>query len=267
MADFLRLLLFFPNFRMFMPNRLLIALLVSLSLPAVAHEFIVKPSKANVPTGGALGYNAVSSHKFMVSEELEDAADVKAEVYSNGKRTPLTLATAKDSLSFEGQTNAPAGTFMLLGQRTGQIWANTPDGVKRNAGKVPGATNVRFIEKYSKAIVNASTKDDTFDKPVGDRLEIIPLTNPASVKVGDEITVKVLYKGQPLATNVWATYDGFSKRDNTYAYFTEGSDDGTATVKLTKPGMWMVRVEHSTPETSADYSRYVGRAVLVFAVK
>ena len=250
-----------------MPSRLLIALLTLTCLPAMAHEFIVKPAQSTVRAGSNLPYAAISSHKFMVSEELEDQADVKGEVYSDGKRTPLIFTVSKDKLSFEGQAKAPAGTFMLLGQRSGQIWANTPDGTKRNAGKTPGATNVRFIEKYSKSIVNASAQDTSFGKPVGDRLEIIPVTNPALAKAGDDMAFKVLYKGQPLATNVWATYDGFSKRDNTYAYFTEGSDDGTATVKLTKPGLWMVRVEHSAPETNPDYSRYVGRAVFVFAVK
>lgn len=250
-----------------MTNRILITVLAFLCFPALAHEFFVKPAQSVTSVGGTLGFNAVSSHKFMVSEELEDQADVKAELYSNGKRMPLNFTTAKDKLSFEGQTKAPAGTFMLLGQRSGQVWANTPDGVKRDAGKTPGATNVRFIEKYSKAIVNASAKDDSFGKPVGDRLEIVQVTNPALAKVGDEMTMKVLYKGQPLATNVWATYDGFSKRDNTYAYFTESSDVGIATVKLTKPGLWMVRVEHSAPETNPDYTRYVGRSVLVFAVK
>ena len=37
---------------------------------------------------------------------------------------------------------------------------------------------MRFIEKYSKAIINSSVKDDSFGKPVDDRPEIIPVTNP-----------------------------------------------------------------------------------------
>ena len=37
---------------------------------------------------------------------------------------------------------------------------------------------MRFIEKYSKAIINGSVKDDSFGKPVDDRPEIIPVTNP-----------------------------------------------------------------------------------------
>jgi uncharacterized GH25 family protein len=41
------------------------------------------------------------------------------------------------------------------------------------------------------------------------------LTNPATIRPGDELTVRILFKGQPLATNVYATYDGFSKEENT----------------------------------------------------
>jgi uncharacterized GH25 family protein len=72
---------------------------------------------------------------------------------------------------------------------------------------------------------------------VGDALEVVPLTNPATVKPGNELTVKVLFKGQPLTTNVYATYDGFSKEANTYAYYAEGHKDGTAKVKITQPGL------------------------------
>ena len=83
--------------------------------------------------------------------------------------------------------------------------------------------------------------------------ESLPVTNPATVKPGDEMTVRVLFKGQPLTTNVYATYDGFSKEENTYAYYTEGHKDGTAKVKITQPGIWMVRVQHTTPEHTGDY--------------
>ena len=80
------------------------------------------------------------------------------------------------------------------------------------------------------------------------------------------MTVRVLFKGLPLTTNVYATYDGFSKEENTYAYYTEGHKDGTAKVKITQPGIWMVRVQHTTPEHAEDYDRYVARAVLLFEV-
>jgi len=43
--------------------------------------------------------------------------------------------------------------------------------------------------------------------------------------------------------------------------------DGLAKVKITQPGIWMVRVQHMAPEHTADYDRYVARAVLLFEVK
>jgi uncharacterized GH25 family protein len=100
----------------------------------------------------------------------------------------------------------------------------------------------------------------------GDRLEIVPVTNPAAAKVGDEITFKVLFEGQPLSTPVFATYDRFSESETTYAYYTETANDGTAKVQITHLGLWMVRVEINVPEKTEDYDSHLARAVLVFRV-
>ncbi len=110
-------------------------------------------------------------------------------------------------------------------------------------------------------------RDTTYETVVGDRLEIVPVTNPAAAKVGDEITFKVLFEGQPLSTPVFATYDRFSENETTYAYYTEAANDGTAKVQITHPGLWMVRVETKVPEKTEDHDSYLARAVLVFRVK
>jgi len=49
-----------------------------------------------------------------------------------------------------------------------------------------------------------------------------------------------------------------AKKENTYAYFSEGQRDDTAKVKITNPGLCMVRMWHTTPEHTEDYDRYVG---------
>jgi len=51
-------------------------------------------------------------------------------------------------------------------------------------------------------------------------------------------------------TRVTATYDGFSPRQDTYAYSTEDTADGIAYVMITHPGLWMVRVEHQVAEAN-----------------
>ena len=132
--------------------------------------------------------------------------------------------------------------------------------------KTTSASNPYKIEKFPKALVNVTPADNGFSTIIGDTLEIVPVTNPATVRPGGEMTVRVLFKGQPLSTNVSATYDGFSKEENTYAYYTEGHKDGTAKVKITQAGIWMVRVQHTAPEHTEDYDRYVARATLLFEV-
>src|SRR6266404_2896251 len=241
---------------------------VGVSGTAHAHEFIVKPGAMTVQVGAELQVAGLSSHIFLISEELEAARDVKVGFYVDGKRTDIAVKPNEKTLAYDGTVTAPSNaTFIVTGARLPQIWATTPQGLKQVIRKTPGASNPYKIEKFSKALVNVTPADNGFSTVIGDTLEIVPLTNPATVKPGDELTVKVLFKGQPLTTNVYATYDGFSKEENTYAYYTEGHKDGTAKVKITNQGLWMVRVQHTAPERGEDYDRYVARAVLLFEVK
>jgi uncharacterized GH25 family protein len=240
----------------------------SVSVTAQAHEFIAKPGAMTVQAGAELQVAGLSSHVFLISQELEAPKDVKVGFYADGKRTDIGVSPNEKTLAYDGTMTAPSSaTFIVTGARLPQIWATTPEGLKQITRKTAGATNPYKIEKFSKALVNVTPADNGFSTVIGDTLEIVPVTNPATIKPGDEMTVRVLFKGQPLTTNVYATYDGFSKEENTYAYYTEGHKDGTAKVKITQPGIWMVRVQHTTPEHAEDHDRYVARAVLLFEVK
>ncbi len=238
------------------------------SAHAHAHEFLVKPSTTTAKQGEKIAIAVVSSHVFMNSEELEEAKDVRVAVVANGRRTEIAVVPNAPAFVFEATLEAPTSApFVISGTRLPQIWATTPNGVRPATKKTPGATNAFKMEKFAKTLVNLTPEATGWNVPLGDALEIVPVTNPAAAKPGDEIVVRVLYKGQPLATNVYATYDGFSGEENTYAYFTEGKADGTAKIKVTQAGLWMVRVQHAAAERTDEYDRAVARAVLVFAVK
>ena len=240
---------------------------VATSGMAQAHEFIAKPAARTAPVGAELQIAGLSTHVFLISQELEAPKDVKVGYYANGKRTDIAVKPNEKTLAYDGTLTAPSNaTFIVTGARLPQIWATTPEGLKQITRKTAGATNPYKIEKFSKALVNVTPADNGFSTVIGDTLEIVPVTNPATVRPGDELTVTVLFKGQPLTTNVYATYDGFSTEENTYAYYSEGHKDGTAKVKITRPGLWMVRVQHTAPEHTEDYDRYVARAVLLFEV-
>ncbi len=234
-----------------------------------ADEFILKPFSTIVEAGERFSVAVLSTRIFMRSQKLEAAKDVRIELCTESKREPpVPLSPNHIALTIDARVTAPSSrTFIVCATRLAQIWSFTPNGDREGTKKTPGASNTCKIEQFAKALINLSVSDDGYGAVVGDRLEIVPVTNPAAVKVGDEITFKVLFEGQPLSTPVFATYDRFSESETTYAYYTEAADDGTAKVQITHPGLWMVRVETKVPEKTEDYDSYLARAVLVFRVK
>jgi hypothetical protein len=53
----------------------------------------------------------------------------------------------------------------------------------------------------------------------------------------------------------------------TFAYATETLEDGIAHVKVTSPGVWMVRVEKRLEANTKDYDLLSLKATLVFSVQ
>jgi len=233
-----------------------------------ADEFILKPFSTIVEAGERFSVAVLSTRIFMRSQKLETAKDVRIELCTESKREPpVPLSPNHIALTIDARVTAPSSTtFIVCATRLAQIWSS-PNGDHEGTKKTPGASNSCKIEQFAKALINLSVSDDGYGVVVGDRLEIVPVTNPAAANVGDEITFKVLFEGQPLSTPVFATYDRFSENETTYAYYTEAADSGIAKVQITHPGLWMVRVETQVPEKTEDYDSYLARAVLVFWVK
>lgn len=243
-------------------------LAVGLSVPVQAHEFIVKVTPQAPQKGVAVTAEFMASHVFTESDEMEDPKDIKATLIQNGQVSDLTVKanpTAKDVLAeFSVSSEAP---IWLAGHRLPQLWSQTPDGML--AGDKNTLSGKRIIytnkyEKFVKVLLNPSTGDDSFSKPIGQALEIVPLDNPAGVKVGDEIKVRVLYNGQPVAVQVYASYMGFSNQQNTYAYYTE-PEEGDPVVKVTAKGMWLIRANYKV-SGSGDFKTHDLKTVMQFVV-
>lgn len=231
-----------------------------------AHEILLVPDIAD----GKLKVTIESTHRFVAAEELEDAAALEAMLVSpTGTETLPITQIGELSLGAEGK--APAGAAYLVVHRKGLIYSNTPEGYKPGTRvENPDAISSERYEKFSKALIDGS--DAAFvTKPLGNPLELVPLTNPADLKAGDELKVRVLYNGQPIAAEVQATFDGFSETPMTFAYATETGDEfgapGIATVKVWQPGYWYVRVAHEADDADANVDTHVLRAILSFEVK
>src|SRR5207247_2343247 len=152
-----------------------------------------KPFSTTVEAGERFSVGVLSTRIFMRSQKLEAAKDVRIELCTEGKREPpVPLSRNHIALTIDASAAAPSSpTFIVCAARLAQI--SSPANGDRAGGS-------RRIEQFAKALVNLSVGDDGYRAIVGDRLEIVPVTNPAAAKVGDEITFKVLFEGQPLST-------------------------------------------------------------------
>ena len=163
---------------------------------------------------------------FLKTSHLEDYYFVTPK----GKKKSLTPIAQEGFLEAEMRC-AKEGTYLVVANKK----AYTRGGVTRIA--------------FAKAVINVNNKAGDISKPVGQQLEIIPLKNPGSLKMGDYLPVKVLLNGKPLPyAEVHATYVGFST-NRASAYGISANKEGIAEVRLIKDGDWKIELKHETPDT------------------
>jgi uncharacterized GH25 family protein len=120
--------------------------------------------------------------------------------------------------------------------------------------------------RYLKCLLQVGAKsDDTWKKRADHRLEIEPVADPLSVKAGTAFKVRVLFEGKPLANvPLFALHregEKVSRQKVTTAM------DGTADVKLTHSGLWLIRLVHMRrcpDQEEADWESFW--SALTFAV-
>ena len=130
---------------------------------------------------------------------------------------------------------------------------------------------------FAKYVLNVDGADTTavIGKPVGQKLEIVPQVNPATVKPGGRFPVQVLIDGQPAKqVEVKGVYDGFNGRAdekdpaNGYKAFYGKTDlKGMIEIIPAKAGLWNVNAS-MTPEypDKAVADEYSLTARLVFMI-
>ena len=76
-------------------------------------------------------------------------------------------------------------------------------------------------------------------------IEIVPLAQPATLKPGESLPVKVILGGKPFPNGrLCATYAGFKSETDTYAWCGRLDAGGKATVPIKEPGWQLLRITH-----------------------
>ena len=117
-----------------------------------------------------------------------------AKAYSaSGAEIPVTVKP-QDTRALLAPAQAPALVMVVFNSGA---WVKTPEGYK-NVSKRE-AQNVLQSMKGETHSKNLWQWSDGFSKPLGGKMELVPLKNPLALKVGDTLPFQVLYDGKPFA--------------------------------------------------------------------
>lgn len=118
-------------------------------------------------------------------------------------------------------------------------------------GEVKGKKDfykLRYAQ-YAKALISVGkVSDDAFLRPVGHKFEIIPLTNPDKLQLGDWFKFKVLFDGKPAGRVEINACSLFSSTGESFQVRT--NNKGEAEVRILHHyGPWIIKAKLSQPPT------------------
>ena len=117
-----------------------------------------------------------------------------------------------------------------------------------------------WSEKYAKAILCVDGQDNkSYLKPFGHALELVPVSDPCSVRPGEPFVLKVLFREKPLAgVSLSASCLG-RPAEKAIAGSVKTNDKGEAGIELNSPGVYriMLTYKESPADTElCDYNKY-----------
>jgi uncharacterized GH25 family protein/ketosteroid isomerase-like protein len=260
-----------------------------------AHDFWIVPDAFQVASGAALEVRGQTSAKFPTSQSAvapERVAEARLIGAASDERV-TDLSTSGKSLLIRHRPTS-AGQRVVAVALASRSSRTTPERLKRyialegapalaerydREGAYPRTDSLTQISaKFAKTIVEVGSGGPrAFAKTVGHPLELVPVSDPYALKAGDTLTVRLLYRGQPVAgvhLHAGAAAPGVTARsDSVQAAVPGGEDvsaetgpDGTARIRLGEHGLWNVRTLYAAPSQGATGTWEVFFATLVFSV-
>jgi nickel transport protein len=157
-------------------------------------------------------------------------------------------------LMTEPLTMAEMDSLMVVARYDNGYWVKTSHG-HRNTSKlrVPDAEDSLSSMKYAKALIEIGSESSAlYEKAVGHRLELIPLSNPFSLKPGDALKIRVQFDGKPLAGVSVEIGDGETPMEETQIPRYPTDELGIAAVPISKSGLQLIVVDYRVASSHPD---------------
>lgn len=244
------------------------ALALLVSATAAAHTPYLAPSNFTPRAGQVVALDAAFAETFFVPETAFDNSRFVV-IGPDGQRSaPDVVQVLKNRTVAEHALPRAEGTYRFsTGPRLGALFRTWEIDGKRESARDPsvkipaGAKVLSDFQSLTLAetYVTAGAPDRGALAAYGKGLELVPVTHPNDLYVGERFEFVVQYDGQPLADQkvditeaVWTS----DRKPHTETLLTDAQ--GRAALDLRQAGTWIALTRHRTPapagSPTAEYS-------------
>lgn len=239
----------------------------------LAHDFWLVPESHRVPVGWALhvsGQTGMEFPKSLSAITPERVAD--ARLVGAGEEVAVDRkAQLGNSLVLEGRPTRAGEWWVAAELQPRQITLTGEqfDGYLAHDGiwdvlerrRAEGASEAHVTErytKYAKALIQVGEGGPpVHDRPVGHPIELVFPETPFVARPGEEVAVRLLWRGEPLADHVVLVGREGAGEGPTAHVRTD--DEGVARFRVFVPGRWYakaIRMERRDSDPELDYESY-----------
>ena len=240
------------------------------------HEFWLQPQRYQLATGQAVRLRFRVGEDFQGVNWLGNRSSVEQlklfwKQYDDNLRTLVSDTLPGDSLTLQFFDE---GTVMVAFESTDKFIRLEPsefnayleeDGItdvidyRRERQETDSAGRELYRRSVKTIFQVGAIKDNIHQKPTGLPIDIIPLAHPYTLKKGDQLPLKVLYKGEPVSNYLVRAWQRLHGKTTRYDLRTDST--GQVRVPVSLAGQWMVstvRMERLSGGDSAQWRSYWG---------
>lgn len=232
------------------------ALVAAMSFSASAHTPYLAPSAFAVRAGDAVALDASFAETFFVPEVAFDAEGFAVRGPDGGAAKPDVVEILKTRTVVEHALAQGDGTYRFsTGPRHGALFRTWEVDGERESSRDPdvripdGAKVLANFQSLTLAetYVTAGAPTRTVLAPRGSGLELVALTHPNDLYLGESFEFEIRYDGAPLAGQEVEVTEAVWTSDREPATTTLVTDArGRARLDLDRAGTWIALTRHRT---------------------
>lgn len=247
-----------------------------------AHEFWVTAAQWEVPPGGRVTILANVGGVFPGADSFttpDRVASVRLVGPGTDVAVPPPYRREKDSLAADVIAPSASGTYVgvfeikpRVGEKSGVVFEEhlkhqglTQVSADRAArGETAGGVRERY-SRYGKTLVSVGSGGDrsAASQPLGLKIELVPLVDPATLAAGSRLRVRLLLDGKPLpGALAGAIYAGAKATPDSWPLTATTDARGEVEFLLEHRGPWLVRAvtmqrrQNESGPDAADWETY-----------